>query len=227
MKNFIFDLYNTLIDVKTDEHCEKAWAPVVTYFAERGIATDWHGLVKEFDSYWERFNAECTEKSEYEFPECDCVDQFRSMAQRLGGKLSRSDAAHALCMMRKNSIERLRLFDGTIELLDGLHERGAKVYLLSNAQAAFTRDEIAEVGLSDKFDGMLLSSDCGVRKPDRAFFGMLFDKYGIDKTDAVMVGDDKENDVGGAERFGIKGVWVPGGAAAHADELYALLKVKQ
>lgn len=223
MKSFIFDLYNTLIDVRTDEHCERAWAPVVSFFAERGIISDWRRLCEEYDSYWARFNGEIAKKSGYEYPECDCVEQFREIARRVGGKLSQKDAATALCMMRKSSIERLRLFDGTLELLDGLHARGARVFLLSNAQAVFTRGEIKEVGLDGKFDGVLLSSDCGVRKPDKAFFGMLLDKYGIDRADAVMCGDDMENDVGGAQKSGIKGVWTPGGAAKHADELYALL----
>ncbi|MCM1367934.1 MAG: HAD family hydrolase [Roseburia sp.] len=223
MKSFIFDLYNTLIDVRTDEHCERAWAPVVSFLAERGISVDWRKLCAEFDLYWKIFGAEAVSESEYEYPECDCVEQFKYIARQFGCDLPRSDAATMLCRMRKSSIEWLRLFDGTIELLDGLHARGAKTYLLSNAQAAFTLDEIKEVGLDGKFDGVLLSSDCGVRKPDKAFFGMLFDKYGIKKYDAVMVGDDKENDVGGAKKFGIKGVWVPGGAAKYADELYALV----
>lgn len=227
MKAFIFDLYNTLIDTRTDEHCEKAWAPVVEFLAERGVKTDWRRLCAEFDAYWDNFNRSRAAASEYEYPECDCVSQFESIAKSVGGAITRADAAQALRIMRRASIVRLRLFDGTLELLDGLHSRGAKVYLLSNAQAAFTYDEIAECGLTDAFDGVLISSECGVRKPDPAFFGMLFDKYGIDKRTAVMVGDDKENDVGGAEGFGIKGVWAPGGAAAHADELYALAGEKR
>ena len=70
---------------------------------------------------------------------------------------------------------------------------------------------------------MLLSSECGCRKPDSAFFGMLFDKYELDKRDAVMVGDDPENDGMGAQNFGIAYVKADGGAAAHAAELLELV----
>lgn len=222
MKTFIFDLYNTLIDVRTDEHCERAWAPVVEFFATKHIKTDWKRLCAEFDRYWKLFNEREIAEHRFLFPECDCVTQFESIARSVGGKLSRADAAHALRLMRKGSIERMRLFDGTTELLDGLHACGAKVYLLSNAQSAFTNDEIAEVGLTDKFDGVLLSSDCGCRKPDPAFFEMLFDKFDLDKRDAVMIGDDMQNDVNGAERFGIRGFWADGGAAVHAAEILAM-----
>lgn len=223
MKTFIFDLYNTLIDVKTDEHCEKAWAPVVEFFAAKRIKTDWKRLCAEFDRYWKLFNERALAERKFQYPECDCITQFESIARSVGGRLSRDDAAKALCIMREVSIEKLGLFDGTIELLDELHARGCKVYLLSNAQAVFTRKEMERVGLADKFDGVCLSSDYGVRKPDPAFYEILFDEYDLDKSDAVMTGDDMDADVRGAERFGIRGLWANGGAAAHKDEIFGLI----
>lgn len=96
--------------------------------------------------------------------------------------------------------------------------------MLSNAQSAFTPDEIASVGLTDKLDGVLLSSDCGCRKPDKAFYTMLFDKYGLDKDGAVMVGDDETTDGAGAASFGIAYVRADGGAAAHAAELFSYVR---
>lgn len=221
MVNFVFDLYNTLIEARTDEHREATWKPVVEYFAAHGIATDWEKLCALFDEYWAEFDA-LAAKSEYEYPECDCVAQFQWIARRAGGELTRAEAADALCIMRRASVITLKLFDGTIELLDALKAAGAGVYLLSNAQSAFTPSEIDSVGLTNKFDGMLLSSDCGCRKPDSAFFSMLFDKYGIDKVGAVMVGDDVACDGAGAEKFGIAYVCADGGAAAHARELLEL-----
>lgn len=222
MKTFIFDLYNTLIDVHTDEHCAEAWTPVVEFFGAHRIKTDWKRLCAEFDRYFKLFNERALAERRFLFPECDCVTQFESIARSVGGRLSREDAATALRLMRKGSIKRLRLFDGTTELLDGLRARGAKLYLLSNAQAAFTVDEIKETGLYDKFDGILLSSDCGCRKPDPAFFEMLFDKYDLDKSDAVMIGDDRTSDMAGAERFGIASFWAGGGAASYSAELFAM-----
>ena len=222
MKTFIFDLYNTLIDIRTDEHCERAWQPVVQMLKERGTKTDWVKLCAEYDRYWKLFEERAAAERKFLYPECDCVTQFESIARSVGGKLSRAEATEALRRMRKASIVWLRLFDGTLELLDGLHARGAKVYLLSNAQSAFTLGEILEVGLGSKLDGALLSSDCGCRKPDPAFFELLFDEYNLDKADAVMVGDDMTNDVRGAERFGIRAVWANGGAATHASELFGL-----
>ena len=212
--------------MRTDEHCERAWTPVVKYFAECGVpCADWHRLVELFDAYWDEFKKKSA-KSEYAYPECDCVEQFMSMAKSLGGTLTREQATQALRLMREASTELLRSFDGVTELLAGLRQCGAKLYLLSNAQAAFTYDEIAKCGLSDAFDGLLLSSECGCRKPDPAFFGMLFDKYKLDKSKCVMIGDDRTSDGEGAAAAGIKYVYAGGGAPKVADELLELARKK-
>ena len=224
MKVFIFDLYNTLIEVKTDEHCERAWAPVVEYFGAHGLpVVPWTRLCELYDEYWDFFKKN-EKNSQYAYPECDCVEQFVTIAKNIGGSLSREQAAEALRLMRKASTEVLRPFDGVNELFAALRANGAKLYLLSNAQSAFTFDEIAACGLSGAFDGVLLSSDCGCRKPDPAFFGMLFDKFGLDKKSAVMVGDDRTSDGEGAQNFGIAYVYAGGGAPAVADELIRLSK---
>lgn len=224
MKNFIFDLYNTLIDIRTDEHRQSTWSPVVEYFKAHGMRrVSEQSLCADYDKYWKLYLERATVERQYSYPECDAVAIFESMARAAGGRLTREQAAEALRLMRGASVVHKRLFDGTKELLAELRARGARLYLLSNAQAAFTYDEIAECGLKNEFDGVLISSECGCRKPDYAFFEALFDKYGLDKASSVMVGDDTENDVRGAEKFGIAAVWAGGGAAAHGKELLDLI----
>ncbi|MBR5774174.1 MAG: phosphoribosylformylglycinamidine synthase subunit PurQ, partial [Clostridia bacterium] len=49
--------------------------------------------------------------------------------------------------------------------------RVGKVYLLSNAQSCFTINELKECGLYDLFDGIIISSDVGRKKP----YGEIFD----------------------------------------------------
>lgn len=61
--------------------------------------------------------------------------------------------------LRKAEIERLlplmqKKFNAPDMTLDELHRRGCKVYLLSNAQASFTRPEMESLGLVEKFDGI-------------------------------------------------------------------------
>lgn len=63
----------------------------------------------------------------------------------------------------------LSLFPGVPEMLQRLKDAGKKVFLLSNAQALFTAPEIPLLGLTKYFDGILLSSDAGVKNRIRHF----------------------------------------------------------
>ena len=45
-------------------------------------------------------------------------------------------------------------------------------------------------------------------KPDRAFFEQALLSIGVAAHEAIMVGDDIENDVAGAQRAGLRGVLV-------------------
>lgn len=225
MKNFIFDLYNTLIDIRTDESREETWAPVVGFFAERGVRAEWQKLRDRHDSLWAEQIKRREAEGKYSYPEGDMLEVFRSLACDLGCALSTEEAAKAAKLMRRASVVWIRLFAGVQELFAKLRAAGAKLFLLSNAQAAITYDEIEQCGLSDKFDGLLISSEYGCRKPDPKYFEILFDKFGLEKSESVMIGDDPFSDGEGAKNFGIAYAAVGrGGAPAIADELLGLAR---
>ena len=222
MKNFIFDLYNTLIDIETDEHTESAWSPVVEFFGARGMKTDWRTLCDGYDRYWKLYMERAVAEREFSFPECDETAIFQSIARSVRGNLSEADAVLASLAMHTAAVKHMYLFDGTVELLKELRSRGCGVYLLSNAQSVIARSSMKQCGLDESlFDGIMISSDERVRKPDPAFFELLFDKYNLDKKSAVMIGDDRTTDIRGANAFGIASVWAGGGAAAHSEEILA------
>ena len=54
------------------------------------------------------------------------------------------------------------------------------------------------------FDGLGLSYKLGFMKPSRGFFEKLCEQFGIEKEEAVLIDDTQEN-IKGAEDFGIRG----------------------
>ena len=64
------------------------------------------------------------------------------------------------------------------------------------------------LGIYELFDGILYSSDAGVKKPSHYFFEDLFEKYGLKKEDSVMIGNEYEADILGADAFGITSMYV-------------------
>ena len=57
-----------------------------------------------------------------------------------------------------------------------------------------------------------------VGKPTASFFQLALDDMGVSATQAVMIGDDLENDVGGAQAAGLRGILVRTGKFRAADE---------
>ena len=96
----------------------------------------------------------------------------------------------------------------TWKFIKELKARGVPIYLLSNAQRIFTEPEMKMLGIYELFDGILYSSDAGVKKPSHYFFEDLFEKYGLKKEDSVMIGNEYEADILGADAFGITSMYV-------------------
>ena len=101
-----------------------------------------------------------------------------------------------------------KVYPGVPEMLQRLKDAGKKVFLLSNAQALFTAPEISLLGLTKYFDGILLSSDAGVKKPDPAFYEMLLKQYHLDPAECLMTGNDDIADCHGAASAGIASCYV-------------------
>ena len=111
--------------------------------------------------------------------------------------------ARAGQFFRVLSMEYVRLYEGVTELLEGLKARGKRLYLLSNAQRIFTEYELRLLGIETYFDGILISSDWGVKKPDRRFFELLLNRFRLNPEECLMIGNDGACDIGGARSVGM------------------------
>ena len=64
------------------------------------------------------------------------------------------------------------------------------------------------MGLYELFDGIILSSEDGVKKPLERIFEIAFTRFGIYKDNSYYVGNDLHDDVFGASRVGLKTVYI-------------------
>ena len=58
------------------------------------------------------------------------------------------------------------------------------------------------------FDVILIEGELGYGKPDHVVYLEALRRLGVAATDAWMVGDHIEFDVGAPQRLGLRGVWV-------------------
>ena len=208
-KNIIFDLYGTLIDIRTDEFSLDFWRKAVQIFATNGASFSPNELRSSYTKYVKRaMRHERLKHPTYKHVDIDLLQVFRRLYQDKGinADVTRlRDTAHRF---RKDSTLMIGLYDGVIELLEGLKQAGKKIYLLSNAQESFTIPEMEELGILPYFDGIMISSEEKVCKPQRQFFEKLLDRYSLDPKECLMVGNDKNSDMGGAKSAGIDGLYI-------------------
>lgn len=91
----------------------------------------------------------------------------------------------------------------TAETLDALRDAGYRLAVISNADGR-VEDLLATVGLRDRFEFVLDSTEVGIEKPDPRIFHLGCERLGVDPADAVYVGDIYEIDVAGARAAGMR-----------------------
>lgn len=93
----------------------------------------------------------------------------------------------------------------THALLDSLRERGLATGLVSNAfdPGWLLHEDLARMGLAERLDAAVFSSEVGKRKPHPAVFEVALDRLGVEPADAVFVGDRRFEDVRGAKELGM------------------------
>lgn len=204
-KNYVFDLYGTLVDINTNENNINLWKKMQEFYAFYGAVYLPAELKKEFFRL-------CREEEEklkgYDYPEIKIENVFKKLFTNKGVKMDLKICKIAGQFFRIYSTKYIKLYEGTIEILEYLKEKGKKIYLLSNAQQIFTEYEVKMLGIYDYFDGIVFSSDESCRKPSKMFYNVLFERYQLGKKESVMIGNDWISDIEGAKKFGIDSVYL-------------------
>lgn len=94
--------------------------------------------------------------------------------------------------------------EGTVAVLDDLRDRPVGLYALSNFSGELFRRVRHRFAFLDWFDGLVISGDEGVVKPDERIYRLLLARYGLRPTTALFV-DDRPENIAGARRVGIDG----------------------
>lgn len=205
--NVVFDLYGTLLDIHTDEDPKNFWKKFAKYLRKQGV----HYEYKAVRSEYLRLCAYYKTKLRAELPgnevEIEISDVFYDLCTVKNKNFTREQSDKAGVYFRELSRAYLRVYPGVFEMFHELRQRGKKIWLLSNAQAVFTNPELDETGLRNCFDGIAISSDARVRKPDADFAKYLFNMYPDNFADpdrCLMVGNEYGCDGMVAKNSGMK-----------------------
>ncbi len=93
-------------------------------------------------------------------------------------------------------------------LLDALRDLGLKLGLVSNAKDPrwLLDEDLRRMGLAERLDTAVFSSEVGRRKPDPSLFERALRALGVPAERALFVGDSRYADVRGAKEVGMRTV---------------------
>ena len=212
IQNYIFDLYGTLVDIHTDESMPILWRRMALLLSLQGASY----TPEELKSAYSAAVQTQIEQRSAKLPgiiktdiEPDISAAFASLYTGKGvAGISDERVMDTALFFRTLSIRHLCLYPGAQMVLNTLRKKGKGIYLLSNAQAAFTIPELQKLGLLPAFDGIVISSEVGVKKPNKYIFEYTLSKYGLHPATCLMVGNDEQADMRGAASVGMEGRYI-------------------
>jgi putative hydrolase of the HAD superfamily len=142
------------------------------------------------------------------------LDLARARSEILGfalTQLGRPDAALAGRAGRAYTELRerhQRFLPGAREALVRLRALVPTMALVTNGASDAQRGKLERFGLAAHFDHIQIEGEFGLGKPDAAVYEHVLDRLSVRAEDCVMVGDNFEADVLGAQAVGIHAVWM-------------------
>jgi putative hydrolase of the HAD superfamily len=222
--NYVFDLYGTLVDIRTREDDPEMWKKLALFYGyydapyePEELKEAYGALVKGRESALKDHLEEDPHYSHEASPEIEITEVFQELYTRKGAAADRELAVHTGQFFRVLSTDYVRLYPGCADMLANLKNQGKKVYLLSNAQRIFTEYEMHVLRIAGFFDGILISSDYQTKKPDRRFFDILIDKYALDVKRSLFIGNDSNTDIAGAKSVGMASFYVKSNISPEHD----------
>ena len=100
-----------------------------------------------------------------------------------------------------------RMLPGAESAIDVVRRSGVRAGVLSNFAYVLPL-VLAEVGLRNVLDPIVVSASVGYEKPDPRIFAAAAAAVDADTCDCVLIGDDLTNDVEGAQASGMPVVWL-------------------
>jgi putative hydrolase of the HAD superfamily len=206
IKGILFDLYGTLIDIETDESMDEIYRGIAHYLTYHGV---YRYRWEVRDRYYQIMKQQKENLGE-EYPEIDVVAIWNTFLDQEGAKADHDRRKLALILAqlyRGISRNRLQLYPGVKKVLDELRPV-YRMALVSDAQPCYALPEIKAVGLDGYFDPVIISARYGFRKPDKRLIEKALDIMKLMSTEVICVGNDMYRDIYGANRLGIKTIFV-------------------
>jgi len=213
IKGLLFDLNGTVIDIFTTESDDQLYRVTGNFLDYYGVKIAPCQLKRLFFE----LNREQRQQSSEEFPEFDVALIFREIIRRFKTRPVsniKQLADSTSIVFRAAGRYKLECYDGVYDCLRNLKKRflmGA----VSDGQSLWAVPELQSVNLEKFFDPVIVSGDCGYRKPDKRMYQAALDVMQLEANEVIFIGNDMYRDVYGAHCMGMKTVFFKSNQGDH------------
>jgi putative hydrolase of the HAD superfamily len=205
VKHLLLDLDDTLLDYSGG--VEECWSAACTEGCAGGALDPAMLLTAIADSRRSFWDDPATHRRE----RVNMVGAWTKIVERALAGLGRPDPALAATIARAFAArrrERMRLFPESLTCLRTWREAGIRLGMVTNGDASQQRDKIARHALADYFDVIVIEGEFGAGKPDEVVYRHALETLRARPEETWMVGDHLDFDVAGAQRLGMRGIWI-------------------
>jgi putative hydrolase of the HAD superfamily len=201
LNHVFFDLDRTLWDFETNSK-----AALVQIFDELKLADH----IPTFETFYKEYrvvNADFWNKySKGEITKADLRSgRFAQTLVKFGIKNDQLSNALGERYIQVSPYQ-TNLFPGTKETLIELKNNDYQLHIITNGFKEVQFIKLENSGILDYFNDVLCSEEVGVNKPNPLVFQKALERTNAKNTESIMIGDDFNADVLGAEQCGIRGV---------------------
>ena len=203
IKAIFFDLYGTLIDIRTDEQDPWVYATLARYFQYHSVKIGAEELKRAYFEEIERY----LRQSKEVYPEVDVYKIFHAIMHRYGNRwYPKNVIVDSAMLFRSLTIRQFGLFPHLFEILTEV-EAQYKIAIISDAQWVFAEPEVEILGLDRFFQHKILSSHYGYKKPDVRLFQTAMKKLRLNPEESLYIGDNLRKDLVGAKKAGMRFIY--------------------
>jgi 2-haloacid dehalogenase len=135
------------------------------------------------------------------------MDEGLSMAQGVAEKIAEFPQHEVLIRAYSERWPEMLggALEGTVRILEELKRQETPLYVLSNWSAETFRFARERFAFLEHFDGLLVSGEEKLKKPDPAIFHRLYEKFSLRPEDCVFI-DDRDDNIESARSTGMTGI---------------------
>ncbi|MFW5846599.1 MAG: HAD family hydrolase [Nanoarchaeota archaeon] len=200
-KAILFDLDNTLYEY---EPVHKKSIKAVYEYLEKKLKISYKKFIELYNFSRKEIHQELAGTASAH----NRVLYFQRLIEKLQGTVEPSIILRLYEIYWGTTIKNIKLRKGVLSTLKELKKQGLKILIVSDLTTHIQLRKIHKLGITKYIDYLVTSEEAGSEKPHSIMFLLALNKINMLPQDVIMIGDNKINDIEGANSVGIDTVLI-------------------